>query len=149
MAYEGTLLVVSHDREFLDNVVTSTLVFEGEGRIVEYVGGYSDWERQAASAPRAAPRPAKAEAAPARAEPMRSKPAAKLSYKDQRELEQLPATIEGLESEIAGLQGRLADPAVYRSGGADVASIRERLAVLEAELATAYARWEALEAQRG
>ncbi|MCU0970813.1 MAG: ATP-binding cassette domain-containing protein [Gammaproteobacteria bacterium] len=150
MAYEGTLLVVSHDREFLDNVVTSTLVFEGEARVTEYVGGYGDWERQAAAAAaKPAPRPAKAEPSPARAEPPRARPGAKLSYKDQRELELLPATIERLEAEIAELQGRLADPAVYRSGGTEVAAIGERLSLLEGELAGAYARWEVLEAQRG
>ncbi|NNG11687.1 MAG: ATP-binding cassette domain-containing protein, partial [Halobacteria archaeon] len=97
MDYQGTLLLVSHDRAFLDNVVTSTLVFEGEGRIREYVGGYSDWLRQRKSAKEpAAAKPAR-RLAPARAEPPAGKPC-KLSYKDQRELDTLPAKIEALEA---------------------------------------------------
>jgi ATP-binding cassette subfamily F protein uup len=143
--YQGTLLVVSHDREFLDNVVTSSLVFEGGGRIAEFVGGYSDWERQQTAAAKAPlPRP-KAAAPPPAAAPVR--PRTKLSYKDQRELEALPARIEALEAEVGALQARLADPATYREGGAVVAEVQARLGAVEAELTDAYARWEALEGQ--
>ncbi|MCZ3114836.1 ABC transporter ATP-binding protein, partial [Acinetobacter baumannii] len=96
--YPGTLLLVSHDRDFLDRVVTSTLVMEGEGRVGEYVGGYSDWLRQAAPAASGASSAAR-ESAPREPAP---KPAAsprrKLSYKDARELERLPARIEALEA---------------------------------------------------
>ena len=143
--YQGTLLVVSHDREFLDNVVTSSLVFEGGGRVAEYVGGYSDWERQQAAVAKAAPtKPKLTTPPPVGAEPAPRR-AAKLSYKDQRELDALPARIEALEVEIGALQGRLADPALYRDGGAEVATVQSRLGAAEAELAAAYARWEALE----
>ncbi len=140
--YSGTLLLVSHDREFLDNVVTSSLVFEGEGRISEWVGGYSDWLAQ-----RSRPRPPAASAqssarAPA-AKPQTS--ARKLSYKDKRELESLPARIEALESELAALHARFADPDFYRGEEAGIADARTRLEAVEAELAAAYTRWEALE----
>src|SRR5690606_14371345 len=101
--YKGTLLLVSHDRDFLDNVVTSTLVLEGDGRLGEYVGGYTDWLRQrpapgatTATAATAAARPAPAPAPPAATTP----PRRKLSYKEARELEQLPALIERLEAEV-------------------------------------------------
>ncbi|MGE0081909.1 MAG: ATP-binding cassette domain-containing protein [Thiohalomonadaceae bacterium] len=143
--YEGTVLLVSHDRAFLDNVVTSTLAFEGDGVVREYVGGYSDWVRQ---------RPAKIAAEPKRSEPkpQPTAPAAgqkqkprKLSYKDQRELEQLPARIEALEAEQAELHQRLSDPALYQQEGG-IAKASARLQEVEAELAEAYARWEALEA---
>src|SRR5690606_29230908 len=100
--YKGTLLLVSHDRDFLDNVVTSTLVLEGDGRLGEYVGGYTDWLRQrpapgATTATTVAARPVPAHAPPAAATP----PRRKLSYKEARELEQLPALIERLEAEVA------------------------------------------------
>ena len=154
--YQGTLLVVSHDREFLDNVVTSSLVFEGGGRVAEYVGGYSDWERQQAAAPKSTDRPvvrasarrgpqADVQQASPTATPSPARRSAKLSYKEQRELDALPARIEALESEVGALQGRLADPALYRDGGARVAEVQQRLAIVESELAAAYARWEALE----
>jgi ATP-binding cassette subfamily F protein uup len=156
LEYQGTLLVVSHDREFLDNVVTSSLVFEGGGCVAEYVGGYSDWERQQADATkavqgavgRASPRPPSrpdTEATPSVATPPPARRGAKLSYKDQRELDALPARIEALEAEVGALQQRLADPALYRDGGAEVATVQARLGAAEAELAAAYARWEALE----
>jgi len=144
--YEGTVLLVSHDRAFLDNVVTSTLAFEGEGEVREYVGGYSDWLRQrpakAASAPkRAEPKPQPAlDAAPVAEQKAKSR---KLSYKDQRELEQLPARIETLEAEQAALHARLSDPALYQQEGG-IAKASARLEEVEAELAEAYARWEAL-----
>jgi ATP-binding cassette subfamily F protein uup len=152
--YPGTLIVVSHDRDFLDRVVTSTLVMEGEGRVGEYVGGYSDWVRQrpqpvAAAAPVATSTATTAVPAPTAA--AASAPVAgtrkRLSYKDARELEQLPARIEALETELAALHRALQDPAHYQSGAAAIQQHGQRLAAAETELAAAYARWEALEAQ--
>ncbi len=143
--YPGTLLLVSHDRAFVDNVVTSTLVFEGDGRVNEYVGGYNDWLRQRRPAAVKTPS-AKAESkAPAAA--TRKKPAKKLSYKEQRELEQLPARIEALEAEQSALQERLNEPGFYQQAQAEIGKVLARLEVLEAELATGYERWEALEEQ--
>ncbi|MFA7620110.1 MAG: ATP-binding cassette domain-containing protein, partial [Thiohalomonadaceae bacterium] len=111
--YKGTVLLVSHDRAFLDHVVTSTLAFEGEGVVREYVGGYSDWVRQR---PVKAVVPKRSEPKPQPAAPtaeQRQKPR-KLSYKDQRELEQLPSRIEALEAELVELHQRLSDPAFYQ-----------------------------------
>src|SRR5690606_25480040 len=109
--------LVSHDRDFLDNVVTSTLVMEGDGVVGDYVGGYSDWQRHAArvaaaSVAATAGRPAAAPAAPAVAEP--AAPKRKLSYKDARELEQLPLKIETLEKDVEGLTAAMNDPAFYQ-----------------------------------
>ena len=152
--YPGTLILVSHDREFIDNVVTSSLVMEGNGRVGDYVGGYSDWLRQrpmaariaaanAASprltpqvAPTPKPAPAPAPAAPAKR---------KLSYKEQRELDELPGRIEALDGEIAALTARIQDPAFYRQPAEEVTAANARLAALQAELEQAYARWQALE----
>ncbi len=143
--YSGTLLLVSHDRAFLDNVVTSTLVFEGEGRIAGYVGGYEEWLRQRPpQATEPAPRPASTKSE--KKESRRAARPRKLGYKEQRELEQLPGRIETLESEIEALHGQLADPELYRSDGARVAELQKRLESLEAELSTAYNRWDELEA---
>lgn len=146
--YTGTLLLVSHDRDFLDNVVTSTMVMEGDGVVGEYVGGYTDWQRHAArvaaaaSAPVAAPRPvAAAAAAAAPAEPKR-----KLSYKDARELEQLPLKIETLEKDVEGLTAAMNDPAFYQRSAADMAAHTQQLGKVQAELDAAYARWEELDA---
>ena len=144
--YPGTLLLVSHDRAFLNNVVTSTLVFEGEGAINEYVGGYDDWVRQ--RRPLDAAKPAKTDAKPkpksAAEEPPKPK-ARKLSYKEQRELETLPALSEQLEEEQETLHQKMADPAFYQQGGEGVTEATARLEAVEAELAEAYGRWEALE----
>ena len=144
--YDGTLLVVSHDRRFLDATVTSTMVLSGDGRVEEHVGGYSDWlryrEAEQAQALRSAPpassRPAAAPATPA------AKPK-KLGYKEQRELDALPARIEALEQTQADLQQRTADPDFYRSAPGDVAAALEELADVEAQLEQAYARWESLD----
>jgi ATP-binding cassette subfamily F protein uup len=138
-SYPGTILVVSHDRQFLDNVVTSTLVFEGDGRIEEYVGGYEDWLRQR-PAPVAPPA-----AEPPRQTPAQSRPRATLSYKEKRQLEVLPAQIEALETEQRELQARLASPEFYKEPAPAIASALERVKSLEVELAATYARWEALE----
>lgn len=147
--YPGTLFLVSHDRAFLDNVVTSCLAFEGDGRVKEYIGGYSDWLRQRS------PSPVAREAAPEKAATPAPKPEAKktaagkkLSYKDQRELEQLPARIEQLEQEQAQLQASLADPELYRRDAAAFKTIGARAKQVETDLAQAYVRWEQLEVLR-
>jgi ABC transport system ATP-binding/permease protein len=143
VSFQGTILLVSHDRAFLDNVVTSTLVFEGEGRISEYVGGYADWQRQ-----RTANMPPKAEKKsyrPGRSSPRVKPRVRKLSYHEVRELERLPEVIEQFEKEQAALFESLADPSFYRSEGDAVAVTRSRLAEVENELAKAYGRWEELD----
>ncbi len=147
--YPGTLILVSHDRAFLDNVVTSSLVMEGNGRVGDYVGGYTDWLRQRPSAARvatAAPRltPQVAPTAPVVA----SAPAPakrKLAYKEQRELEQLPGRIEVLDADIAAMTQKIQDPAFYRQPPEAVAAANAQLAALQSELEQAYARWQALE----
>jgi ATP-binding cassette subfamily F protein uup len=144
--YAGTLLVVSHDRAFLNNVVTSTLVFEGEGRIGDYVGGYDDWLRQRRSEPAA--RPVEKTAAAAAPAERRDKPKAKMSYKEQRELETLPQRIETLEAEQQALHHAMSDPDFYQRDKAAITAMQDRLAALEDELAAAYERWEMLEAQQ-
>jgi len=146
LGYEGTLLLVSHDRAFLDNVVTSCLVFEGDGKVGEYVGGYSDWLAQrplpqepvAEPAAKSAPvkKPAAASSAPA---------TKKLSYKEKRELEGLPIRIEELEQTLEALQQQLADPALYRDNPDAVPQIKRQLEEAETELAAGYERWESLE----
>jgi len=140
LEFDGTLLLVSHDRAFLDNVVTSTLVFEGAGKVNAYVGGYQDWLRQrAASAkPAAQKKPAELKVGEA------AKPK-KLSYKDQRELDQLPARIESLDAESAEIQAALGNPELYRESPEKVSQLNARLQQVERELAEAYKRWEALE----
>lgn len=144
--FQGTLLLVSHDRALLDNVVTSTLVFEGDATVRDYVGGYEDWLRQRPVETRSEEVPVKATAT-ARASKS-ERPTTKLSYKESRELGELPGRIESLEQEQESLQMRLSDPAFYQGQGGELSACRERLAQLESDLATAYARWEALEARR-
>ena len=151
LEYSGTLLLISHDRDFLDRVVTSTLVFEGELQVREYIGGYNDWLRQ---------RPAQADdgallrsesttALPNTSSERTTKPAPlvpnkrRMSYKEQRELETLPAKIDVLETQIAAVQQRLAEPSTYKREGA--ADIRRELEALETQLAAAYLRWTELE----
>ncbi|WP_396615041.1 ATP-binding cassette domain-containing protein [Lysobacter soli] len=146
--YPGTLLLVSHDRDFLDNVVTSTLVMEGDGRVGEYVGGYTDWLRQrpvksvpaanAKATPAAAPVAAGATPAPAA-------PKKKLSYKDARELEQLPVRIEQLETKVAELTAQMNEPSFYQRDAAGIATHTDLMAKTQAELDAAYERWNELE----
>ncbi|MFT3898575.1 MAG: ATP-binding cassette domain-containing protein [Thermomonas sp.] len=142
--YPGTLLLVSHDRDFLDNVVTSTLVMEGAGLIGEYVGGYSDWLRQrSVPAEAVAPRPQPAPAAQSAVPPQAAR--AKLSYKDARELEQLPLRIETLETELARMTAAMNEPAFYQRDAAAIGADNAALAALQDELDAAYARWAELE----
>ncbi|MFT3791666.1 MAG: ATP-binding cassette domain-containing protein [Rudaea sp.] len=155
-AYSGTLLLVSHDREFIDNVVTSTLVLEGGGRVGEYVGGFSDWLRQRPT--NAVARHSRKDGNPAfvsenkdqepdsrlrgNDEPKQKR---KLSYKDTRELEQLPARIETLEADIAARTAAMNDPAFFKQDSATILAANGELAKLQAELDEAYARWQTLE----
>jgi ABC transport system ATP-binding/permease protein len=148
--YTGTLLLVSHDRDFIDNVVTSTLVLEGDGEIGEYIGGYGDWLRQkpivaAAKAAAKASAPAPAPAASAAPAPAPAAAKKKLSFKDQRELELLPAKLEQLETEIAKRTEAMNDPKYYQQDAAAITRGNDELAKLQAELDAAFARWEELE----
>ena len=148
--YAGTLLLVSHDRRFLDNVVTQTLSAEGDGVWRENVGGYSDWlrERTAKSAAAATERPAKASPETLRTPPAAAAPKSKLSYKEQRELAALPDEIEALEREQADLTARMGEPDYHRRGAEGIRDDRRRLGEIEALLAEKYVRWEALEGRR-
>ncbi len=146
--YPGTLFLVSHDRAFLDNVVTSCLAFEGDGRVKEYIGGYSDWLRQRSPGPATREAAQKTATPAAKAETKKTVAAKKLSYKDQRELEELPVRIEKLEQEQAQLQASLADPELYRRDPAAFKNLGTRTKQLEAELTQAFARWQQLEALR-
>ena len=141
--YQGTLLLVSHDRAFLDNVVSSTLVLEGDGKIGEYVGGYSDWLRQRPAA--TAPVAAVAARSPAPAPTPAQEAKRKLSYKDQRELEQLPTRIEQLEADIAARSEAMNDPSFFQRDSAAIVAANEALATLQRELESAYARWAELD----
>ena len=165
--YKGTVLVVSHDREFLDNVTTQVIAFAGDGHLVEIAGGYSDWQRyragMVASAAETAPAPASASSAataravpvspavpagttaPAPAAPTKAKP--RLSFKETRELEAMPATIERIEGEISAVGMVLADPATYTREPAELKALQSKLAGFEDDLARAMQRWEDLEAR--
>ena len=142
--YQGTLLLVSHDRAFLDNVVTSLLVFKGDGEIEEVIGGYQDYlDEQASAKPAPAGKPASKPAD--RAVAGTPKKPKKRSYKDQRELEALPARIEALESEQAQLQATINDPAFYQGDAAEIEATLARVTELESELEAALERWMELE----
>lgn len=146
--YDGTLFVVSHDRTFLDNVVTQTIASEGDGNWKEYAGGYADWVRQ-----RPAPVEVKeqkvAKAAPASEEKKPTAKPAKLSYNEKRELDALPAKIAALETEQAGLQQQLADPDAYKKHGVQMPAMNARLEAIEEELLSLLERWEVLEGKAG
>jgi ATP-binding cassette subfamily F protein uup len=148
--WPGTLILVTHDRAFLDNIVTSTLVCEGDGRVGEYVGGYDDAMRQ-----RAAMQPPDVEEkqrphveAASRAAGRRARETGgKLSYNEQRELDALPARIEALETERAAVAAAIAHPDFYRESKAAIASALERADAIERELSELYARWDALDSR--
>jgi ATP-binding cassette subfamily F protein uup len=144
--YGGTLLLVSHDREFLNNVVSRTLALEGNGRISDNVGGYDDWLRQFTAIAKA-PVPLQ-EKPKEKSRPEKDKPR-KLTFKEERELEALPAQIATLEEEQAALHARLADPEFYKTAGAEVTAVNDRLASLEEELMALLERWEELESLKG
>ena len=139
--FKGTLFLVSHDRAFLNRVVTSTIAFEGDGQVREYVGGYDDWlrQRQASVIESVKEKPVN------RGKPKKERPR-KLTFREKHELEKLPLRIETLETEIAELHEKIADPEFYRTAGAAVAAVNARLEEIERELATTYSRWEELDA---
>ncbi len=146
--YNGTLIIVSHDREFLDNVVTSTVVFEADGRAKEYVGGYSDWVKQGhelANTENIAAAEAKKRET---AERRKNKGSSKLSYKDQRELDLLPAEIEALEARITDLQSRIATPNFYSQHNDEVQKTLAELGEAQLILEKCVERWGELESRR-
>jgi ATP-binding cassette subfamily F protein uup len=159
--WSGTLILVSHDRAFIDHVVTSTLAFEGNGQVHEYVGGYEDWVRQ---------RPSPAAAAPAQTMPLPStlpasgasnrsrtplplpaapgpRPTRKLSFRERQELSTLPSRIEQLEAEQRRLEGAVADPAFYKEPAEVITASLARLESLQAAIADAYAKWDELDSR--
>ncbi len=157
LGFTGTVLMVSHDRAFLDNVVTSTLVFEGDGRVSEFVGGYQDWLRQGGSPrllgvgkdegdkPAREDKPAAVAAAPVAAVAAAPAPRKKLSYKDQRELDALPARIEALENEQAALQEETATPEFYQRPAEETRVALARLEAIQEELDALLERWAELD----
>ncbi len=142
LEYRGTLLLVSHDRTFLDNVVASTLVLEGHGQVREYVGGYTDWLRQRSAGQPVAARTSKPAGNVGRARVIAKR---KLSFKDQRTLEQLPGRIEQLERKIATQVAAMNEPAFFRQDGGAIVQANQSLAALQADLDTAYAHWAELD----
>jgi len=144
--FTGTVLMVSHDRAFLNNVVTSTLVFEEDG-LREYVGGFDDWQRQSqdqVTTPDRLSEPPKNQAG-GKLKSKRVEQAKKLSYKEKREFEELPATIELLESQIATIHTQMGSADFYQKPGAEISKVQMNLTSLETELSSAYLRWEALD----
>jgi ATP-binding cassette subfamily F protein uup len=135
MDYPGTLILISHDRAFINQVVTSVLVYEGKGHFEEFVGGYDDYKSYKKQ------KVVEAKTSIVKRTPNNNK----LSFNEQRELALLPKQIEALEKKINELQLKMAEPEFYQQDALVIADINQRLAVDEAELATCYERWEALE----
>ncbi|HBO96481.1 MAG TPA: hypothetical protein DD648_00300 [Candidatus Omnitrophica bacterium] len=148
LEYSGTLLLVSHDRAFLNNVVTSTIVLEGEGEVNEYPGGYDDWLSQ--RKPKVAEPKAKLVNKAAEEEPVRDKKpqARKLSHKEEQELAALPAKIEKLETRQDELYTLMADPDFFKKSPPEIASLKDKLEKVEDELLKTFERWELLEGSR-
>ena len=144
--YDGTLLLVSHDREFLDNVVTSVFALDGTGRVDEFIGGYTDWlehdklSKQAETVKKAPPAASKQE------KPASTVKKKKLSFKEQQELDKLPALIEELESKQAALTQQIATPEFYKKDQLAIAKTLDELKAIEAQLQQSYQRWDELEA---
>ena len=143
--FDGTVLLVSHDRAFLDNIVTSTLAFEGEGRVVEYVGGYEDYLRQTRRPSAASPSMPKTKLQTPKAHGGEERERKKLSYNETRELQALPAQIEALETEIAALRAESESPEFYKAGAERIREVLTRTEVAGKELERTLARWMELE----
>jgi ATP-binding cassette subfamily F protein uup len=150
--YEGTLFLVSHDRAFLDNVVTQVIAFEGEGKLMEYVGGYEDWVRakkfavEQAASKQEAPKPGQQPAAKPQGT-AKPKSSGKLSFKEQRELEEIPQRIEALEREQEEIAAALGSGTLFRDNPQHAKQLQERASAIEEELMQTMARWEALESK--
>ncbi len=141
--YEGTLLLVSHDRAFLNNIVTSTLILDGSGDVKEFIGGYEDWQKQLDASPASRPTPKPVQSAQAESKPeVKSR---KLSYNEKRELEELPKRIETLEEEQRQLTLKMEAPSFYQQEGAIITQAVERLEQIHKELAQVYERWGELD----
>jgi ATP-binding cassette subfamily F protein uup len=143
--YEGTLLLVSHDRAFLNNIITSTLILDGSGDVKEFIGGYEDWQKQLDETPasKTTTKPAQTTQTESKSD---SKPAVrKLSYNEKRELEELPKRIEALETEQRELNLKMEAPSFYQQEGAIITQAVERLEQIQKELSQAYERWGELE----
>jgi ATP-binding cassette subfamily F protein uup len=145
LEYEGTLLLVSHDRAFLNNIVTSTLILDGTGNVSEYVGGYDDWHKQIEQIPAPQTKPKPDSTRPAESKTDSKSIPRKLSYNEKRELEELPKRIEVLEAEQHQLTLKLEDPSFYQQEGATITQAVNRLQELHDELSIAYQRWAELE----
>ena len=142
--YTGTVLIVSHDRAFINNLVTSCFVFEGDGKISEYVGSYDDWLRQRPAIK--AEKPKKKVETVKKEKPVQQTTTKKLSFNDQHELDKLPAKIEALEEKVAELEIQMADPDFYKQDHKKTSAITDELQEIQATLKTMYQRWEELEA---
>jgi ATP-binding cassette subfamily F protein uup len=148
--WPGTLLLVSHDRRFLDNVVTSTVVFEGGGRLQEFVGGYEDWLRQTKASGGAKDLSGRDKDSPAKGKsPSGSKAKTRRTFKEDREYAELPERIAALEAEQQQLQAAIADPGFYKKPAAEIHAALERVTAIERELLTALERWDVLDSIGG
>ena len=143
--YTGTILLVSHDRTFINNTVTSTIVFEGDSVVKEYVGDYDDWLRQRPQETKPSNAPGRKQKGPP-AQPPKAR--VKLRFSEQKELDALPQNIEFLENEQQALFQTMGDPELYKKDRADIIANNERLEELKSHLAEAYERWEELEQLR-
>lgn len=149
LAYQGTLLLVSHDRTFLNNVITSCIVFDSDGKLREYVGGYDDWLRQRPQAQAEAKAKPQSAVVAGPAASKTDKKKSTLTYQEKTDLEKLPARIEELERQQSALHDAMSQPDFYQQAADEISATQMQLAELESELESAYARWEALEAKAG
>ena len=153
LGFEGTVLLVSHDREFMDNAVTSLLVLEGNGVVSEHAGGYSDWLarggrlQEAGSEPADAPKATAPDPVQAAATAPEKKPRPKLSYKEQRELDALPGRIDELEQQQQALEHTMSEPEFYQQDHTRIKDVTDQLAAVQAELEAAFERWAELEGE--
>ncbi len=146
--YEGTLLIVSHDRAFLDNVVTSVIVFEGQGMVNEYIGGYSDWLEYSKEQAKLAEKPSKKKSPQATASSVSAPKKKKLSFKEQKELEELPVQIDEMEAKQGTVNDKISDAKFYQQEQDAINVVLGELAQIEKDLAQAYKRWDELEAMQ-